>query len=118
MAIRIALHDTSRHVTGDPRLRQVILNIEEHPGQSISVTKLAALAGLSEAQLRRIFHAELHTSPKRYLMHVRMNYARNLIRSEGLRVQEAADTLGFPSAFQFSAQYRKIHGVSPSHDLK
>jgi AraC-like DNA-binding protein len=50
-------------------------------------------------------------------MKVRMNYARHLMHSEGLRVNGMSDLLGFSSPFQFSAQYRHIHGLSPSHDV-
>ena len=58
----------------------------ENQEKVISVTKLASVAGLSEAHLRRIFRSELKISPKQYLMQVRMNYARSLMQAEDLRV--------------------------------
>ena len=66
LAIGIALHDTSLHKATDPRLRKVLVYVDENQEKAISVTKLASVAGLSEAHLRRIFRDELSTSPKQY----------------------------------------------------
>jgi AraC-like DNA-binding protein len=115
-AVGLALYDVSAARTADPRLRRVLGHIEEHPERSATVGELAEIAGLSEPQLRRLFHAAPGISPKHFVMRTRMEYARRLIRAEGLRVNEAAGLLGFASPFQFSAQYRKIHGHPPSSD--
>ncbi len=110
----LALNETSATRTSDIRLRRVLSHIEEHPDRSATIGALAEIAGISEPQLRRLFRAELGVSPKRYLMRARMDYAQRLLRAEGLRVNEVATLMGFPSAFQFSAQYRKIHHAAPS----
>ena len=115
-AAGLTLRNTSEARPTDPRLRRALLHIDEHPEQPTTVEELAEIAGLSEPQLRRLFNAELGTSPKHFLLKTRMDYARRLIRAEGLRVKETADLLGFASPFQFSAQYRKIHAHPPSDD--
>jgi AraC-like DNA-binding protein len=115
-AIGLALHDTPDSALTDPRLRKLLQHLDEHPDRSPSIAEMAALAGLSAPQLRRVFKTHLGHSPKQHLLQSRMDYARRLLQAEGLRVKEVADLLGFPSAFQFSAQYHKIHKVSPSQD--
>jgi len=113
-AIGLVLHDSAINTGSDLRLRRVINFIEKHPDQPVKIGTLVSLAGISEAQLRRIFHAELGVSPKQYLVRVRMEYACRLLSAEGLRVGEVADLLGFASPFQFSAQFRRFYGVPPS----
>lgn len=112
----LALHDSSATRTSDARLRRVLSHIEEHPDRPVTISALADIAGISEPQLRRLFRAELGVSPKQYLMRARMDYAQRLLYAEGLRVNEVANLLGFPSAFQFSTQYRKIHHAAPSQN--
>ncbi len=116
-AVRLALHDTSEYLIPDARLRRAVKYAEENPDKPTTLAALSTIAGLSEPQLRRLFKNHLDTTPKKYLMKVRMDYARHLLQSEGLRVNEIADLLGFSSPFQFSAQYRHIHGLSPSYDM-
>ncbi|MGZ0163103.1 MAG: hypothetical protein ACKVII_04245 [Planctomycetales bacterium] len=45
-----------------------------------------------------------------------MNYARRILQSEGLRVGEVAGLLQFETVYQFSNQYKKVHGHSPTQD--
>lgn len=116
--IGLALHGSSMSHASDARLRRALNHIEDHPDYPTTISGLADLAGLSEPQLRRIFQTELGVSPKQFLMRARMDYAKRLIRAEGLRVKEVADLLGFPSSFQFSAQYRKVHGNAPTQDTR
>lgn len=54
--------------------------------------------------------------PKEYLLRERMNYARRILKSEALRVGEVADLLQFETVYQFSNQYKKVHGHSPGQD--
>ncbi len=102
----------------DPRLAEVRRLIDRHPDRNPTVAELAAAAGISEPQLRRLFKSQLGTSPKQYLMQARMEFAQRLLRFEGMRVGQAAKLLGFASVYQFSAQYRKVIGHPPSAERR
>ena len=52
--------------------------------------------------------------PKEYLLRTRMQYARRILENEGLRVSDVADLLQFETVYQFSKQYKKVHGHSPT----
>ena len=54
--------------------------------------------------------------PKEYLLRERMDHARRMLQSESLRVGEVADLLQFETVYQFSNQYKKVHGHSPTQD--
>ena len=102
----------------DPRIRKAVTYIEQHLDQILRVPDLAAAAGLSLPHFRRLFLKTLKVSPKQYLIRERMHHARNILRTEGLQVGEVADLLHFENAFQFSNQYKKVHGHSPLQDRR
>lgn len=121
-ALQLALLDTtgqrSDHSPIDERIRKALMHIEQHLDRPLRVPDLAAEAGLSLPHFRRLFLKTLNVSPKEYLIRERMHHARNILRTEGLQVGEVADLLHFENAFQFSNQYKKVHGHSPLHDRR
>ncbi|MDF1816724.1 MAG: AraC family transcriptional regulator [Verrucomicrobiales bacterium] len=101
----------------DPRISRVLQFIDSNLTRPILVSELAREAGISEPQFRRIFRTAMAVGPKEYLLRERMNYARRILQSEGLRIGEVADLLQFETIYQFSNQYKKVHGHSPAQDL-
>ncbi len=100
----------------DPRISRVLRFIESNLTRPILISELAREAGVSEPQFRRIFRQTMSLGPKEYLLRERMNYARRILKSEALRVGEVADLLQFETVYQFSNQYKKVHGHSPGQD--
>jgi AraC-like DNA-binding protein len=100
----------------DDRIRRVLHFIEINLSRPIQIPELALEAGVSEAQFRRIFRAAMSIGPKEYLLRERMDHARRMMQSESLRVGEVADLLQFETVYQFSNQYKKVHGHSPTQD--
>ena len=118
-AIELTLHSPGRVGSTramDPRIRRVLQFIENNLARPMLVSELAQEARVSEPQFRRIFRNAMSVGPKEYLLRERMNYARRILRSEGLRVGEVADLLQFETVYQFSNQYKKVHGCSPGQD--
>ena len=120
--IRAAIDLTLRHTVPDAsivdsRIQDVLDYIDRNLNLALKVSELAELAGLSEPQFRRVFRANMSTSPKEYLLRARMHYARRILESEGLRVGDVAKLLRFETVYQFSKQYKKIHGHSPTKRL-
>ena len=80
-----------------------------------SVAALAARAGFSDETLRRLCQAETKRSPMEYLTYLRMRYAASLLVSSPLSVEQVAARVGYKNAFAFSAAFRRVIGVPPSH---
>jgi transcriptional regulator GlxA family with amidase domain len=93
-------------------LRAVTDAITADPGGDHTVTSLAAQAALSTRQLTRLFHAELGTTPARYVEQVRIDIARGALDS-GRSVGESARLAGFGSAETFRRVFVSAFGVSP-----
>ena len=99
--------------TVTPELAPVMEFIDRHLAEPISAERLAAAAGCSVSLLYRRFHAALGKTPHRCIVERRMEFARYCLR-RGMPVKEAAQACGYRNPFNFSAEFKKFHGVSPS----
>jgi AraC-like DNA-binding protein len=57
-------------------------------------------------------------SPLQYFKSVRLGKARLLMVQDGCTASAAAFAVGYESAPQFSREYKRRFGVSPSQDAK
>lgn len=96
----------------DSALRAVTDAVAADPGADHSVTSLAAQASLSTRQLTRLFHAELGTTPARYVEAVRVDIGRAALDA-GHTVGESARRAGFASPETFRRVFVSHLGVSP-----
>ncbi len=70
--------------------------------------------GWGYEQFRKSFTRKMGISPKHYLIQRRVDEACRLLRSYRYSVKEVASLLGYSSPFEFSAQFKKVTGFSPS----
>ena len=79
----------------------------------VSVDALANLSNMSSSGFRKNFREIMHMPPLQYAKSIKLNRARNLI-SEGKNVNEAGFLVGYNSPAQFSREYKRQFGFSPS----
>jgi len=98
----------------DPRTMQAFRILNAHPlGERPDYQQLAADVGLSLAQLTRLFHAHLDSTPRGLFEQRRLEYACRCLRVPGTRVKVVAYDLGFCHFSHFSAWFKKQTGQSP-----
>ncbi len=96
------------------RLQQVITYLEQHyTDWDLSCAVLAEQGGISEVYMRQLFHAQFGVSPKRYLLELRIERARQLLSDTSLAIQEIAATCGFGTANHFCRLFREMTGQTP-----
>jgi len=98
----------------DGRLGRAITAVLDRPAAEHSVTSLAKEAGMSRSAFAREFKAALDLTPMDYVSRVRLNLARRLLLSTGIRVEIVAATVGFNSRSHFSRVFREYYGTDPS----
>ncbi|WP_091644598.1 GlxA family transcriptional regulator [Aquisalimonas asiatica] len=101
-----------------PQLVDAAMIMEANLEDPISLSELAGHVGISERQLERMFRAALDCTPSQYYMELRLQYARQLLRSSSLSVSEVARDCGFISGSHFARRYQRCFGLSPSGERR
>jgi len=83
-------------------------------GESRNLQAYCAQHGLGYERLRKRFQQHVGTSPHRYRIRRRLDAACDLLTTTRLPVKAIAERLAYASPFEFSAQFKRHLGVSPS----
>ncbi|MEF2964265.1 response regulator [Paenibacillus sp. M1] len=88
--------------------------IQRHYGETdISISKVCKQLHISTGYFSNIFKKETKMTFVNYLMSVRMDAARELLRTTDLKAFEIAERVGFADPNYFSFCFRKKFGISP-----
>jgi transcriptional regulator GlxA family with amidase domain len=90
----------------DPRLQQVLLYIEDHLADKLSLKRLARQVFLSESHLSLLNRQKLKMAPMEYVRQVRLHKARELLLTTNYRIKEIAEMVGFGEQSQLSSAFR------------
>ncbi|MDT7552398.1 MAG: hypothetical protein QOH17_140 [Pseudonocardiales bacterium] len=98
-------------------VRRAVAYVEEHAGEAIGVTEIAAAAQIGARTLQEAFRRHLETTPMAYLRRVRLERAHaELLAADptsGATVASIASRWGFANLGRFAATYRDSYGRSP-----
>ena len=95
-------------------VEQAIKYIREHYKEDINISTVAEQLQISEGYLSRMFKKETDYTFTTYLSYYRMKVAMELLKEGNLKVYEVADAAGYSDTAYFSAQFKKLVGISPS----
>lgn len=94
--------------------RGAALIMEEDCLTSRKVTEMAAMLGITDRHLRRVFLAEYGVSPVRYLQTQRLLLAKSLLVDTRLAVTDVAMAAGFGSIRRFNDLFKKHYQLTPN----
>ncbi len=83
-----------------------------HLAEPIDVTELAEVAGRSPFHFSRVFAKSVGATPHRYIVHLRLQRAIELVREGQSGLAEIAAATGFADQSHLSRWVRRVHGVS------
>ena len=86
--------------------------LQEHLADRASVAELAAMARLSPSHFASLFRGQVGLPVLAYQTQLRMSRARELLDTTDLPVAGIAAAVGYPDAFYFSRQFRRVHGIT------
>jgi AraC family transcriptional regulator, transcriptional activator FtrA len=95
-------------------LGQVLQRAMTRLDEPIGVSGIAADAGVSVRTLIRQFHAELGTTPSRWLLTQRLTRARELLEQTDLPIDQVAERSGLGTAPNLRAHFARELGLSPT----
>jgi transcriptional regulator GlxA family with amidase domain len=79
----------------------------------MTLEEIAGTFDMSVRSLNRRFRQATGRTPMQYLQQVRLDNAKELLRTSNLSVAEVAFNSGYPDSSYFSAQFRKHISLSP-----
>jgi AraC family transcriptional regulator len=101
----------SRGILGKDKLRRFRDYIIAHLDEPIGVEALADIAGRSPFHFVRVFTRSVGMTPHRYVVHLRLQRAIELIREGRSGFTEIAARTGFADQSHLSRLVRRVHGV-------
>lgn len=88
--------------------------IKYNYNNNLSIKAIADSLFLDNAYFSRLFKSKVGVSPKKYILQIRMEKARELLRSTNHHIKEISITVGFNDPLYFSKIFYKAEGITPS----
>jgi len=96
-------------------VRQMIRYLSTQYAQPISIEDMAESLGYNRAYLSRIFKQATQMSPVTFLLKLRIDKGRLLLRERTeLTIEQISASVGIQDALYFSRQFRRFYAMSPT----
>lgn len=105
--------DVVEREVADDRIHAVIMFIEQHYADSLTLDQLAKFAGYSPNHLGKRFKDVTGYPPMRYLSNVRIERAKQLLQGTNEAIATIMERTGFTDAAYFSKSFKRMIGYSP-----
>lgn len=92
-----------------PALKDMSINFAENH----KINYYADLCGISLSDFQHSFTKITGISPQKYLISIRINYAKNLLYTPSISIKEVALAVGYEDSLYFSRIFKKSVGISP-----
>ncbi len=98
----------------DARVRTIINLMHLSIPDRVSICAMSKRVNLSASRLRQLFKKETGRSPMRYLINLRMQKAKHLIRNTFLSIKGITFLCGIKDVSHFVRDFKKLYGRTPS----
>jgi AraC-like DNA-binding protein len=88
----------------------IVSNFTKNP----KIADIASFAFMSEFFFYRNFKLAFRTTPYQYILDLKIELARELMRNDKMGLAEIAELCGFPDIFTFSKAFKRKCGFAPS----
>ncbi len=93
--------------------RNIVRLMNQYALSNLTVTDLAALSGRSIASFNRDFKKSYSTTPKRWLLDQRLEYANTLLTQTDQTVTDIALQIGYENVSHFIKAFKDKYGATP-----
>lgn len=97
----------------DPNIRLLLDFMHTNLAEPLQIEDLLFQSGLKRRALERRFQKVCGTSPKQYLISLRLDKIRQLLETTKLSVSEIGQLSGIPNVSYLCEMYRKRYGLTP-----
>lgn len=99
----------------DTDMHARILNyLEAHLNTQVTIEQICRDNLIGRSQLQKLFRDKNGCGIINYFSHMKIDAAKQMIRTQNLNFTQIADALGYTSVHYFSRQFKKMTGMTPS----
>ena len=93
---------------------RLLTYLENHLTSQLSIEQICRDNLIGRSQMQKLFRERSGCGIIDYFSHMKIDAAKQLIRSQRLNFTQIADRLGYTSVHYFSRQFKKVTGMTPS----
>ncbi len=108
------IEKTSKNKGDDETFQRLILYLEEHLSEHLTVEQICRDNIISRSQLQKLFRTQSGRSAMDYFANLKIETAKEMIRMSDMNFTQIAEELGFASIHYFSRQFKKITAMTPT----
>jgi AraC-like DNA-binding protein len=84
-----------------------------HLSEPLSVSDMAARAGLSPSRFSQVFRNRFGRPPHQFLLHLRVQRAQDLLHHTSLTMRDISAQCGFSDVHHFAKTFKRLSGQTP-----
>lgn len=105
---QIVTHESQSNI-----IEEILAYIAENADKPLTLEQLSKQASLSPFYFTRVFKKETGFTPHEYIIRVRLELAKFLLKTTDARIKEIAFRSGFDNESSFCTSFKKATGMSP-----
>lgn len=105
-------------IINNPKLRDAVLYIEGHYGDSITLSDISANAGINHTTLTARMKDELGCTATQYLMQYRIAIAKKQLAFTDVPIKDISNMVGFKTVQHFNRIFKEITNTTPAEFRK
>ncbi len=109
-----SLENTVRENTDTEIFAQVTNYLSQNLNSRVTIEKICHDNLIGRSQLQKIFQRKTGLGIIEYFSRMKIDTAKQLIRSEQMNFTQISEKLGYASIHYFSRQFKKVTGMTPS----
>lgn len=90
--------------------------LDEQFADGLTVQEVADYVGVHRSYFSREFQRSFGVPPSTYLLRLRMDRGRELLRADRLSITQIALSIGYADVYSFAHSYRRFFGITPARD--
>lgn len=102
----------------NPLLEKIVAHMQAHLSEKLSLEQLSEEFSVSTTTIKTLFRKHFSSGVLEYFHLLRIEYAKELLRSGELSCTEIAARCGFCSVHHFSSTFKRHCGMSPMEYIK
>ncbi|HJA67158.1 MAG TPA: AraC family transcriptional regulator [Candidatus Mediterraneibacter cottocaccae] len=109
-----ALEKTIKENVDAELFAQITAYLERNLSAHVTIEKICRENLVGRSRLQKLFQEQTHMGIIEYFSKMKIDAARQMIRSEQMNFTQISEKLGYSSIHYFSRQFKKVTGMTPS----